>query len=386
MRTKLIVALSAFLLLINMSLLAQDKDMSIIKLKSGDEVKAKIIAVTSTEVEYKSYYFQSGQSLKLSKSLISYVINPDGTKEVYDSQGGSSTAPVNTSTYNSNPAPTIDAAGQELKKSMDNVNTTIQDLNKGQQQQTQTLSDALKTLNESVQALKASMDQGNAKKEQHDQDLSDKMTTVNKSIKDLKEQASDSKDELQIRKFGFGVTILANFSPAIISSFYDDASTDKQILDGLTILSAGVGLQAIINTGVDKKAGLRFEPEITFASGSHTTSDNNSSYTDRASIVNFSAKFMGCIHRKKVNVYAGPVIGFGAFIDNTIENDNGQVTSTKISLPIISGGFCMGGEYLIDPRFSVGLETNIAVQGVISPSDKGFVLSTGGKLVGRFYF
>jgi hypothetical protein len=369
--TRLVVSL--FLLLISLTVFAQEKDLSIIKLKSGDEVKAKIISITITDVEYKSYYVQQGQSLKLSKSLISCIINPDGTKEVYDAPViGSNSA---NSLYTNNPSsslPVSDANSQELKKSIDNLNAKMEEITKGQQLQTKTLAEALITLNESVKSLKVTLEQGGAKTEQQNQDIVSKLNTVNNSIKDLKEETTQAKgkEEIKVRKFGFAVNILTNVNAAIFD--YKDDPINKTIANTASSLSRvgnGFGLSIVINTGIEKKVGFRFEPELNFIRIS-TDANTNAGYFA------LSTNFFACIHKHRTNIYAGPALSFGTLV----------IDGSKF---VFGTGIRFGGEYLIDSHFSIGLETGINYSSVIDNNDISSsvgMLSIPSKLVGRFYF
>jgi hypothetical protein len=372
---------------VNLSLYAQDKDMTVIKLKSGEEIKAKIISFSSDEIEYKSYYVQQGPSLKITLSQISYVINPDGTKELYDTPVVASSPAASTTI--STPPTIYDDHAQDLKKSIDNLNAKMQDLSNGQQQQTKALADALKTLNETVISLKTTLEQGGIKTTEQNQQVLDKLSTLNNSVKDLKEAttAATGKDEIKVRKFGFAVNILADVNTNIFNYKDDQTNTTSlaQTITSLSKIGNGFGLSAVVNTGVDKKVGFRFEPELNFAELKANVADKDGDTTS----VNFtyfslSTNFFACIHNHRTNIYVGPALSFGVMH----EGDNSDLYTPNYF--VFGTGLRFGGEYLIDSHFSIGVETGINYSAIINPSGYGDkvtgMLSIPSKVVGRFYF
>jgi len=62
----------------------------IILLKSGDEIKAKVLEVTDQQIKYKEFDFQSGPTRNLNISEVFMITYENGRKEVFNKQNASS--------------------------------------------------------------------------------------------------------------------------------------------------------------------------------------------------------------------------------------------------------------------------------------------------------
>jgi len=86
--------IASFVIFSIQSIFGQD----IILLRTGEEIRAKVIEVTSTEVKYKRFDNQDGPNYVTSKSEIFMITYENGRKEVFDQQ-----SPVNRPSVNIQP-------------------------------------------------------------------------------------------------------------------------------------------------------------------------------------------------------------------------------------------------------------------------------------------
>jgi hypothetical protein len=92
----LLIAL--LLTVFNISIYAQDN----ITLKNGDEIKSKVLEVTTTEVKYKKYDNLDGPIYTISKSDILFIKYENGQKDVFNDTKEETNTSTNNTTNNTN--------------------------------------------------------------------------------------------------------------------------------------------------------------------------------------------------------------------------------------------------------------------------------------------
>jgi len=85
------------ILLINNVIFAQD----VIIKKNGDEVKSKILEITSSEIKYKEFDFQNGPTRNISVSEVFMIIYENGKRETINKKEVTNTEVTNTKVSNS---------------------------------------------------------------------------------------------------------------------------------------------------------------------------------------------------------------------------------------------------------------------------------------------
>ena len=328
-----------FMLLLTATASAQNSTGDFLVLKSGENFEIKIISMKGDSVEYKYAYFPQGASFKAAKSNIVYLQHADGRKEYFNAQPESPKYVA--------PAPTP------------------------------SLIEAIKALNESVKDLKATIEKGNERQGMANQTIVEQLGAVNSSIQETM-PGTDKDKRYALRMIGLGINLLTNYSFGIYNTA--NPTTNPDLIT--KILMGGAGIDIVVTLLREKKISCRIEPELNFYSGMTSDVTTKSSQT----VVSIGVKGMALFHKKRVNIYVGPYIGFGAAIVSTTTIASNISVSTTTAL--IGAGAVVGGEYLIDPHFSMGLETGFIYQTTLPKVGFGTnsVISTAGKLIGRFYF
>ncbi|HRP38272.1 MAG TPA: hypothetical protein PLM55_01190 [Chitinophagales bacterium] len=354
---------TAALLLTSFSVFSQD----ILKRKDGTELQVVVLNKDGKEIEYKLFNFQSGQSFKIDKKDVLYVQAASGSIERFDEPVQQAAQSNTTTSYNTS------TEDKGISQVLNKLNSTLDNLSKGQNNQSKTLSDVITQLNQNIVQLKEANEKSTLKSEQQNAEIINKLTTLNNSITSIQEiNNGQQKDEIKPRKFGLGISYATNL---LLDAF--SSSDDEDFSASYKGLYGGAGLNLVISTRMDKKVGFRYEPEFSIASAFASSGIGN---TSRTSFFSMGSRFFAVVRRKRVNIYAGPSITFFGVIA-TGGSGNGDASG--------GGGFGLhfGGEYLISSHFGINLESGMQLYGFFPKNrDSNGVFSTYGRVGGRFYF
>ena len=334
----------------------------ILKRKDGTELQVVVLSKDGKEIEYKLFNFQSGQSFKIDKKDVLFLQTKDGVTERFDEPVKQVVQPT-TQSYSGSSS----SAGEnkELNQTLSKLSVAIDNLSKTQGGNSKPTNDAIIQLNQTISQLKETTEKSAAKSEQQNTEIISSLSELNKSIQSIKEiNTGKEKEEIQLRKFGFGVNLVTNYMFASLLTSegnYEEFSSFPGIF-------SGAGLNLIITSTIKKKVVFRYEPEFAISTGV-TRGSTRPDFV----IGNLGSRFLAVAKRNRVNIYGGPSIGFYGYYANGYGGGG------------FGFGTHFGGEYLLTSNFSINLETGFQV---LTPfvSSASTVFSTYGRLGGRFYF
>ncbi len=311
------VSFFSLFILLGYFLNAQD----LIVLKNGEEIKAKIIRISDSEIEYKKYINPTGPDYVLKSDKVIMIKYQNGNKDIFDQKDSDQLNSNTISKSNEkNNTPDDSTKASELKnqqaliiKQNEVIIKNLDELNNKQLKQDSIVKSDATKLQERISKQQAAIEKNRDESNKLTKQMLDSIAKTNKLLVDKTEHKSDN---WKPKPVGFGIN-----------------------LSGLLGIDANQSLAYtpnVIYLNFNLNKNFRIEAEVAGIFLKDTTPVLNQF---------FGISMFGMWQKRKINYYTGlKVMGF---YEKTKD-------ITTVLSPII------GSEYIFGERFSLGIEIGVA--------------------------